>query len=122
VLAPLLGGLRKSSTSEVTESNVKDLISTFLADSAEPVAEALAGMTDEQAEKIIFSCMGVVKRITDKGMAPIKAAGANLLMFQDINGMTLIRLTVAVVKENLSGYFFTGANSAPPSNDKTPST
>jgi hypothetical protein len=94
-------------------SKFVDLFRKFLEGSAEPVAEALAQMEDAQAENIIYPCMAVVARAQANNWAPVKVAGANRLMFDDITGMTLIKLTIAVIRENLGSFTFgAGAGSA----------
>jgi hypothetical protein len=72
---------------------------------AVPMAEALANMPDEQRENIMYMCLAAVQRKSNGQWAPIKAAGARALMFQDIDGAILIRLVVEVITENLGGFF-----------------
>jgi hypothetical protein len=114
ILAAFLKAKKKPTNGASTKRDVneaianEELIATMgelLSDLAGPVTEALAAMPDEQAEKIIWPCMSVVKRAQGAGaFAPIKTPGANRFMFP-IDGLTMVRLTIEVIKENLSGYF-----------------
>ena len=117
-LTPVLAALFKSidvdekPETENAEQMAKEVIHGFLSN-AGPLADALAGMSDEQVENIIYPCMAVVKRAQGPAWAPIKAPGQNKLMFADINGMTLVKLTIEVLKENFAN-FFSGVLSAQP--------
>ena len=80
----------------------------FFAAIAGPLSSALASMSDEEVEQIIFPCLAVVQRKDGAAWAPVKAKGQNALMYQDINAGELLQLVIAVAKENL-GSFFPGA-------------
>ena len=70
-----------------------------------PISEVVGSMSDEDANYIIFSCLSVVKRQSDTGGFSPVVAGNNQLMFQDIDMITMLRLSVEVIRENLRGFF-----------------
>src|SRR5207253_4356052 len=114
ILAALVKGMKDLNLQDVKQafsgngdgdnSQLAELFAQFLQGSAEPVAEALAQMDDAQAENIIYPCLAVVTRQNGNAWAPIKVLGANRLMFDDIDGMSIIKLTVETIKENLGGF------------------
>lgn len=104
IIAPLAVTAKKLPQLPTGSDGEKDFV-PFLEMLAGPLADALAGMPDEQFEKIIFPCLSVVKRKIPGGWAPVKAAGANRLMFEDIDGMGLLQLAFEVIEENLASFF-----------------
>lgn len=75
---------------------------------AGPLSSALAKMSDDEIEQIIFPCLAVVQRKEGVAWTAVKAKGQNVLMYEDINAGDLLQLVIAVAKENL-GSFFSGA-------------
>lgn len=67
-----------------------------------PVTDMLAKMPDDEANYIIFTCLGVVRRQQGEKFAPI-TTGTNM-MFEDIDMVMMIRLVVEVVKGNLGSF------------------
>jgi hypothetical protein len=117
-LTPIAAALFKSvkMDGEANAANLEETGRNMLTDflsNAGPFADALAGMTDEQVENIVYPCMAVVKRQQGPAWADIKVPGQNKLMFADIDGITLVKLTVEVLRDNLSN-FFSGLQIAPP--------
>lgn len=80
----------------------------FFAAIAGPLSSALANMSDEEVESIIFPCLAVVQRKEGIAWTAVKAKGQNVLMYEDINAGQLLEIVMAVIKENL-GSFFPGA-------------
>lgn len=74
-----------------------------------PMADALAAVSNEDAEYIIFHCFKVVSRKQGNVWAPIQTQtpGADL-MFSDIRWPDIVRLVVEVIKENRILDFFPG--------------
>lgn len=71
-----------------------------------PIVDQLALMPDEEANYIIFTCLGVVRRQTPTGeYTALLAPGSQSLMFEDVDMSSMIRLVVEVLKWNLSGFF-----------------
>lgn len=70
-----------------------------------PVVEVVGKMTDEDSNYIIFTCLSAVARQSPTGgFSPVTTA-QNQLMFQDIDMLTMLRLSAEVVRENLRGFF-----------------
>jgi hypothetical protein len=93
-LAPLLAGLGGA-----IAGKKEDIASTF-----QPIAEALAQMSDEDTDYILDNCLAVVSRQQGNQFAPVMARGGNM-MFEDIDLPTMMQLTITVIRENLGGFF-----------------
>ena len=104
-LAPLLAGLAKASEQvppAVKES--EDGAARWFESIAGPMAEAFANLSDETADYIIQTCLGVVQRDAGKGTwAPLLRN--KRLMYEDLDMTTMVGLTIAVIQENLAGFF-----------------
>lgn len=72
-------------------------------EAVEKASEVLAKMTDDDANYVIFTCLGAVTRLSGAGYAKISQGQA--LAFEDIDMMIMIRLVVEVVRQNLQGFF-----------------
>lgn len=68
-----------------------------------PVTEVFAKIPEEDANYVIFASLATVKRIVDGRQAPVTAG--EQLMFEDIDAITMLRLTWEVVETNLQGFF-----------------
>lgn len=97
-LMPLLSSL----------SDVKD-DKTLLA-VLSPVLGSIGQMSDEDTSYILNTCLAVVTRKDTQGNWVKILGGKNLLMFQDIDMLAMLRLTMYVITENM-GTFFTQAAS-----------
>jgi hypothetical protein len=93
-LAPLLAGLGGAISGKKA-----DAAATF-----QPIAEALAQMSDEDTDYILDNCLAVVSRQQGNQFAPVMARGGSM-MFEDIDLPTMMQLTIAVIRENLGGFF-----------------
>lgn len=68
-----------------------------------PIADQVAKMSDDEVNYILRMCLGVVSRQGGEKWAKVMVG--NDLMFDDIEMPHLMRLTIAVVQENLGGFF-----------------
>jgi ubiquinone biosynthesis protein UbiJ len=105
-LAPLLGGL-----AAITASGGATDIATF----AQPIAQALANMSDDEVEGIIGTCMAVTERrlANDMGWAPVWNKSANRMQYEDMDLPELMQLTMAVLEENLGSFLPANPDSSP---------
>jgi hypothetical protein len=103
-LAPLLGSFVSKAKSAGIEGK-QDREELFADMVLGPMAEAIAGMSDETAEFIIFNCLSVVKRKEGSVLSPVKGPG-NTLMYQDLDFTDMLRIVVEVIKQNLATFFF----------------
>ena len=67
-----------------------------------PITDALARISDDDANYVIFTCLDAVSRRTGEKWGRVNT-GTNL-MFTDIDMPTMLRLVVEVVKENLGSF------------------
>lgn len=66
------------------------------------IADALADMSDEDTNAIIFPCLAVVLRQHGKGWTPVFTQGE--LMFDDIDLMIMLQLVGRVVGDSLGNF------------------
>lgn len=67
-----------------------------------PFAEALAQMSDENADYVIKTCLSVVKRVTDSGLSAVSRQGN--LMFDDMDLGAILPLVIAVLRSSLGNF------------------
>jgi hypothetical protein len=104
-LAPALAsiGVTVAELEKVGQGMVGGAAESFLA-ALGPVSEVLAKMSEEDTNYVLFTCLGVVSMDQGEGrFAPISRN--NLLMFEDIDMLLMLKLTGEVVKFNLEGFF-----------------
>jgi len=92
-LAPVLSSL----------SDLSGLGSESL-EALEPLARAVAGMVDADADYVINKCLGVVERRQPSG-GWARVMSGDKLMFEDLDMAAMLRLVWAVLEDNLSGFF-----------------
>lgn len=99
-LSPVIGGLRDMITRAVSGQE-QDLVAAV-----QPLAEAIAHMSDEDSEFIIGKCMSVTQRQESKGSgwANIWSENAKQPMFADIDMGAMIFVCVHVLKANLGPF------------------
>lgn len=68
------------------------------------MADVISKMSDEEANYIIFECLGVVEREVTDGRWQVTCTQKQLMFQDDMDMGVLIRLVAAVVQENLSGF------------------
>ena len=79
---------------------------------AASVVATLMQLPDVDFELITNECLNVVQVQQEKGWADLKSL-SGVLMFDDINPTTILKLTLAVIEENLGSFFPTAAPSSP---------
>lgn len=97
-LAPLLAGIGGAIAGSMAGDG-SALAATF-----QPIAEALSKMSDEDTDYVLDNCLAVVSRLQGNQFAPVMARGG-ALMFDDIDLPSMMQLAVAVIRENLGGFF-----------------
>lgn len=70
-----------------------------------PAMEVVSRMEEVDVNYVVQTCLGVVMRLSGDDQRPAKVMQGSNLMFQDIDLTLMIRLTVEVVRENLSAFF-----------------
>ncbi|MDD3310951.1 phage tail assembly chaperone [Pseudodesulfovibrio sp.] len=92
-LAPIISGL----------TDLKSLMGDPMA-ALGPLADAIAEMKDADADYILDACLAVVERKQPAGgWAKVMVNGG--LMFQDLDMAAMLRLTWAVLQEDMQGFF-----------------
>jgi hypothetical protein len=92
-LAPVLGGLATASQGKT------DDFATFL----QPIADAIAGMSDADCDYVLDTCLAVVQRQQGSSWANILVNKSQ--MFDDIDMGVMLQLAAKVITENLGGFF-----------------
>jgi hypothetical protein len=92
-LAPVLGGLATASQGKT------DTFATFL----QPIADAIAGMSDADCDYVLDNCLAVVQRQQGSSWANIFVNKAQ--MFDDIDMGVMLQIASKVITENLGGFF-----------------
>lgn len=69
-----------------------------------PFADALAAMSEADANMVIATCMAVVQRQQGEAWTSVWNVTAQAFMFQDIELDTMLPLMVRVVQENLGPF------------------
>jgi hypothetical protein len=92
-LAPVLGGLAEASQGSSTD------FAHFL----QPIADAIAGMSDQDCDYILDTCLAVVQRQQGSAWANVFVNKAQ--MFDDIDMGVMLQIASKVISENLGGFF-----------------
>ena len=71
---------------------------------AASVVATLMQLPDVDFELITNECLSVVQVQQEKGWADLKSL-SGVLMFDDINPTTVLKLSLAVIEENLGSFF-----------------
>lgn len=105
-IMPILTTVHKSGLAEKLDvGGVAALLDedlTRLTNDLMPLADALATMSDENAEYIIVKCLSVVRRKTEAGAAVMARGGS--LVFDDMTMGDMLPLVVAVIQGSLGGF------------------
>lgn len=99
-LAPILFKL----FSRAGGATEKDIEEKAILLAFEPVSDAIAQMSREDSEEILKTCLRVCTRSQNNGWAIIMTPQGQL-MFEDIGLDVMMKLTFAVIKENLGRFF-----------------
>lgn len=113
-IAPLLAEVAKGGIQEMIDklelaskddgagAVLADVDLSGLASAAMPFADALAGMSDENADYVLKKCLSVVKRDTGGSLANICVNGS--LMFDDLELGDMLPLVIAVLRTSLGNF------------------
>jgi hypothetical protein len=74
-----------------------------MADFMEPAVKIMGAMSDEDVNYVLFGALAAVSRKQGERWAPITSGPR--LIFEDIDMPSMVRLTAAVLLENLGGFF-----------------
>jgi len=84
---------------------------------AEPIAKALASMSDEECDYVLDRCLALVQRQSGGNGASLWTdvwnARAGRMQFDDIQLPEMIQIATEVLRENLMGFFNTGGGPSP---------
>jgi hypothetical protein len=70
-----------------------------------PMVEGMSQMAEEDVDYIVQRCVAVVQRNQGPSIwAPIWNNNAKAMMFEDIDGMQLLRISIIVMQENLANF------------------
>lgn len=92
-------GSVKSKMSALASPDEDSLLGAF-----EPVAQALGGLSNEDSEYVLKTCLTVVQKKQGDAWANVMASNG-ALMFQDLDMKTMMQLVVAVIQENMGSFF-----------------
>lgn len=70
----------------------------------QPLADCLAGMSDEQSEYVIATCLSVAQRKSGSNWAAVWNKGANACMFDDMDLSVIIQIVIKVVQDSLGPF------------------
>jgi hypothetical protein len=108
MLSELLQAFKSAAGLFMGEAASKDeIIMAILEIATGPLANALAKMSNADADYILHGCLAVCQRQQATGYAKVYVRGGGM-MFQDIQLDTLLALVFFVIQENLGGFFPTG--------------
>ncbi len=82
-------------------------------DSVGPLVSALGTLSDETTDYVLGTCLGVVfMNRSGSSWAPV-ANRQGQMMFDDLDLMTMLRLVLLVLQDNLSSFFLVNSGSSP---------
>jgi hypothetical protein len=96
--------LLPQAASETESTNNDQQVDKAFNQVALPIAQALAGMSDDQVNYIIVACLKVCYYKQDTGWARM-TNNTGQIMNADLSLPDLLGVTVEVIKENLGGFF-----------------
>ncbi len=76
-----------------------------LGDVLEPVMNELAKMPDAEVDYVIDTCLSACSRREGDRFAPMMRQG--VLVFQDIDMVAMVRLSIEVIKDNIGNFLST---------------
>lgn len=71
----------------------------------ETIADSIAGMSDENCDYILDTCLGVVQRQQGNAWARVFNERSHTLQFEDIDMGGMLTIARYVLEENLGGFF-----------------
>jgi len=100
-LLPLLAGLLADINTVKSAAAAGDYFQV-LEKALPAIAQSLANMSEEDTNAILHPCLAVVSRQQGKGWVPIFSQG--VLMFDDLDLPTMLRLVLRVVEDSLGDF------------------
>ncbi|MEI2267155.1 phage tail assembly chaperone [Erwinia sp. CGal63] len=100
-LLPLLAGLLSEIQTVKSAAAAGDYFQV-LEKALPAIAHSLAEMSEEDTNAILHPCLAVVSRQQAKSWVPIFSQG--VLMFDDLDLITMLRLVLRVVEDSLGGF------------------
>lgn len=100
-LAPIQLAMGVSAGELATKASADE--ATIAAAIMGPIADIVSKMPQDDVDYILKTCLGAVSRQQGESYARVLVSGA--LMFSDITMQVMLRLAIAVIKENLDGFF-----------------
>lgn len=88
-LAPVMGGM----------VGVND------AEALEPLAKAIASLSDDDADYVLFGLLDCVSRKQANGLGWAKVSKGNALMFEDIDMAAMLKLAYNAMQANMQDFF-----------------
>lgn len=101
-LAPIFVALADSQKDNPLSADLAGMAQLF-----EPFAEAIAGMSVEDAEYVMGTCLAVTSRQQGSTWAPVCSGQQRAIMFDDVDAGVMLQIAVTVIRESL-GPFFAG--------------
>lgn len=98
-LAPLLSALGMAELESMTKPGVNIAMLAL-----GPMSEALAAMSNADADYVMHTCLKVCSRKQGDGYARVMPT-VGRLQFEDINMAQMMQLIVATLKQNLADFF-----------------
>ncbi len=74
-------------------------------DALPALADAIAKLSDEDADYVLFGLLKVISRKQDQGLGWGPVATGTLLMYDDITMPTMLKLAWQALSHNMSGFF-----------------
>lgn len=102
-LAPVVTGMTDLLVRFAKKDDASDLLDAKLGETVQPLARAVAALSDQDAEYIIRTCLDVCQRRQGDGWARVQVH--DNLMFQDIDMFIMLQLVWKVLESNLAGFF-----------------
>lgn len=94
---PLISRIQAGALEDALDGKVDALVAA-----AEPLADALAGMSDEHVEYVIAACLAVVRRQQGDAWRPVWQGGQ--CMFDDMDMGAILPLVARVVMDSLGSF------------------
>ena len=106
-ILPIISAMGGGAMEKAMNGDAKDL-----AEAAMPFAEAIAGMSDENAAYVVGSCLATVKRMHMDAWRPVQQNGQ--YMFDDMDMSVILPLVFRILREALGGFIAGLATNATP--------
>lgn len=103
-VGPVLASMSVSVMTAIHEGKSPTTDDGSLMDVLETAMQVVSKMSNEDVEYVVNTCLNVTQREQEGGrFAPVM--NGQRLMFQDVDMKAMVRLTIAVLRENLGGFF-----------------